>query len=57
MISYFSLQLDHSGEYICEAIGYPASVPGAQVAVTLSVERREYLNLLSLYTQLLQKSF
>lgn len=40
----FSLfQLEHSGEYVCEAIGYSVhSTPGAQTTVSLQVERRKY---------------
>lgn len=32
-------QLDHSGEYICEAVGYPSSTPGSQTTVYLTVEK------------------
>ncbi|KAK7791103.1 hypothetical protein R5R35_012915 [Gryllus longicercus] len=32
------IQLDHSGTYICEALGVPASTPGRQVSVHLTVE-------------------
>ncbi|XP_031624790.1 basement membrane proteoglycan-like isoform X2 [Contarinia nasturtii] len=35
-----NIRLEHSGEYICEAVGVPSSTPGAQVGVHLPVERR-----------------
>ncbi|XP_031635070.1 basement membrane-specific heparan sulfate proteoglycan core protein isoform X6 [Contarinia nasturtii] len=35
-----NIRLEHSGEYICEAVGVPSSTPGAQVGVHLQVERR-----------------
>lgn len=34
-----NIQLDHSGTYICEAVGYPPSTPGRQVTVILNVEK------------------
>ncbi|XP_055304959.1 basement membrane-specific heparan sulfate proteoglycan core protein isoform X6 [Sitodiplosis mosellana] len=36
-----NIRLEHSGDYICEAVGVPPSTPGAQVGVTLQVERRD----------------
>ncbi|XP_076684002.1 terribly reduced optic lobes isoform X2 [Andrena cerasifolii] len=36
-----NIQLDHSGPYICEAVGYPLSTPGHQVTVHLTVEKFE----------------
>ncbi|XP_049843588.1 basement membrane-specific heparan sulfate proteoglycan core protein isoform X30 [Schistocerca gregaria] len=33
------IQLEHSGTYICEAIGYYPSTPGARAYVTLTVEQ------------------
>ncbi|XP_043603055.1 basement membrane-specific heparan sulfate proteoglycan core protein isoform X21 [Bombus pyrosoma] len=36
-----NIQLEHSGEYICEAVGYPSSTPGQQVSVYLTVEKFE----------------
>ncbi|XP_024936745.1 basement membrane-specific heparan sulfate proteoglycan core protein [Cephus cinctus] len=35
------IQLNHSGVYICEAIGYPASTSGRQLSVYLTVEKFE----------------
>ncbi|XP_071874843.1 terribly reduced optic lobes isoform X22 [Bombus fervidus] len=34
-----NIQLEHSGVYICEAVGYPSSTPGQQVSVYLTVEK------------------
>ncbi|XP_017794098.1 PREDICTED: basement membrane-specific heparan sulfate proteoglycan core protein isoform X2 [Habropoda laboriosa] len=36
-----NIQLAHSGQYICEAVGYPPSTPGQQVSVYLTVEKFE----------------
>ncbi|XP_076481716.1 terribly reduced optic lobes isoform X13 [Bombus vancouverensis nearcticus] len=36
-----NIQLEHSGMYICEAVGYPSSTPGQQVSVYLTVEKFE----------------
>ncbi|XP_050492359.1 basement membrane-specific heparan sulfate proteoglycan core protein-like isoform X15 [Bombus huntii] len=36
-----NIQLEHSGVYICEAVGYPSSTPGQQVSVYLTVEKFE----------------
>lgn len=36
------IQLDHSGPYICEVVGYPPSTPGHQVNVYLTVEKCKY---------------
>ncbi len=33
-----NIQPEHTGTYICEAIGYPATTPGARVSVYLKVE-------------------
>ncbi|XP_068986157.1 basement membrane-specific heparan sulfate proteoglycan core protein-like isoform X31 [Bombus flavifrons] len=38
-----NIQLEHSGVYICEAVGYPSSTPGQQVSVYLTVEKFEPL--------------
>ncbi|KAJ1522549.1 hypothetical protein ONE63_001735 [Megalurothrips usitatus] len=34
-----NIQLDHSGNYICEAVGYPENVPGSRLTVLLKVEQ------------------
>lgn len=34
-----NIQMDHAGEYVCEAVGYPKSSPGASVTVHLTVEK------------------
>lgn len=39
-------QPEHTGTYICEAIGYPATTPGARVSVYLKVEPCKSLSLL-----------
>ncbi|XP_076230674.1 terribly reduced optic lobes isoform X32 [Nomia melanderi] len=36
-----NIQMDHSGSYICEAVGYPPSTSGQQVTVYLTVEKLE----------------
>lgn len=36
------IRVDHSGEYICEAVGYPPSTPGSSKTVSLNVERYTY---------------
>ncbi|XP_044579347.1 basement membrane-specific heparan sulfate proteoglycan core protein isoform X6 [Cotesia glomerata] len=36
-----NIQVEHSGPYICEAVGYPPSVPGQRVTVHLEVEKFE----------------
>ncbi|XP_058175045.1 basement membrane-specific heparan sulfate proteoglycan core protein [Anopheles ziemanni] len=36
------IRVDHSGEYICEAVGYPSSTPGSSKTVSLTVERYSY---------------
>ncbi|KZS20079.1 putative Basement membrane-specific heparan sulfate proteoglycan core protein [Daphnia magna] len=33
-----NIQPEHTGTYICEAVGYPATTPGARVSVYLKVE-------------------
>uniref|UniRef100_A0A1B6EDX6 Basement membrane-specific heparan sulfate proteoglycan core protein n=1 Tax=Clastoptera arizonana TaxID=38151 RepID=A0A1B6EDX6_9HEMI len=33
-----NIKLEHSGKYICEAVGYPESTPGSRVSVELVVE-------------------
>lgn len=38
---FSKFQLEHSGDYFCEAVGFPPSTPGAQIGVTLQVERRK----------------
>lgn len=32
------IQVEHSGSYVCEAVGYSASTPGSRVTVSLMVE-------------------
>lgn len=39
-----NIQLDHAGPYICEAIGYPSSVPGSRKTVNLEVEPGKLYN-------------
>uniref|UniRef100_A0A336LPI6 CSON010513 protein n=1 Tax=Culicoides sonorensis TaxID=179676 RepID=A0A336LPI6_CULSO len=34
-----NIRYDHSGEYVCEAVGYPKSTPGSHVSVNLQVEK------------------
>lgn len=34
-----NIQLSHTGDYICSAIGYPEGTPGARVKVHLQVDR------------------
>ncbi|XP_034945971.1 basement membrane-specific heparan sulfate proteoglycan core protein isoform X4 [Chelonus insularis] len=34
-----NIQIEHAGPYICEAVGYPPSVPGQRVTVNLQVEK------------------
>ncbi len=34
-----NIKLEHGGDYICEAKGYPRSTPGSTLTVTLNVER------------------
>uniref|UniRef100_A0A182P409 Terribly reduced optic lobes n=1 Tax=Anopheles epiroticus TaxID=199890 RepID=A0A182P409_9DIPT len=34
-----NIRIDHNGEYICEAVGYPKSTPGSSKSVQLTVER------------------
>ncbi|EAA44666.5 AGAP003656-PA [Anopheles gambiae str. PEST] len=34
-----NIRIDHNGEYICEAVGYPKSTPGSSKVVQLTVER------------------
>lgn len=38
-----NIQMEHSGEYVCEASGYPKSQPGSTVTVQLTVEKCEFL--------------
>lgn len=44
-----NIQLDHAGEYICEAVGYPTSTPGAQTNVHLTVEKCEFIKNFTLF--------
>lgn len=37
-----NIQMEHSGEYVCEAVGYPKSAPGSFVTVQLTVEKCEF---------------
>jgi Immunoglobulin domain len=34
-----NIRVEHSGDYICEAVGYPRGTPGSSVNVRLEVER------------------
>jgi hypothetical protein len=34
-----NIQTDHTGTYICEAVGYPSSTPGSRVSVYLRVDQ------------------
>lgn len=34
-----AIKVEHSGEYVCEAVGYPKNTPGSSVSVMLEVER------------------
>lgn len=36
-----NIKIEHGGEYICEAIGYPKTTPGSSVSVHLTVEKCE----------------
>lgn len=38
-----NIKIEHSGEYTCQAIGYPRSQAGSSVPVTLNVEKCEFL--------------
>lgn len=33
-----NIAVDHTGTYICEAVGYPSSTPGSRVSVYLRVD-------------------
>ncbi|XP_035902063.1 basement membrane-specific heparan sulfate proteoglycan core protein isoform X6 [Anopheles stephensi] len=37
-----NIRIDHNGEYVCEAVGYPKSTPGSSKTVHLTVERYNY---------------
>lgn len=37
------IQVEHTGTYICEAIGYPPNTPGSRVSVSLTVEPCEII--------------
>lgn len=39
-----NILMEHGGEYVCEAVGYPKSQPGSFVTVQLTVEKRKSLN-------------
>lgn len=41
------IQVEHTGTYICEAIGYPSTTPGSRVSVSLTVEPCKSLNYFS----------
>lgn len=34
-----NIKVEHSGDYICEAVGFPGTAKNAQVRVQLTVER------------------
>uniref|UniRef100_A0AAG5CPX2 Basement membrane-specific heparan sulfate proteoglycan core protein n=1 Tax=Anopheles atroparvus TaxID=41427 RepID=A0AAG5CPX2_ANOAO len=36
------IRVDHGGDYVCEAVGYPPSTPGSSKTVSLTVERYSY---------------
>ena len=38
-----NIKVEHSGEYICEAKGYPRNTPGSFLSVTLNVEKSKDL--------------
>lgn len=40
-----NIKVEHSGEYTCEAVGYPKSTPGSSVSVNLQVEKCECKNI------------
>lgn len=48
-----NIKVEHSGAYICEAIGYPTSTPGAQVSVNLHVDRCKYSTSASFQNQII----
>uniref|UniRef100_A0A182NMM6 Terribly reduced optic lobes n=1 Tax=Anopheles dirus TaxID=7168 RepID=A0A182NMM6_9DIPT len=37
-----NIRVDHNGQYICQAVGYPKSTPGSSKTVHLTVERYSY---------------
>uniref|UniRef100_A0A182QPA6 Basement membrane-specific heparan sulfate proteoglycan core protein n=1 Tax=Anopheles farauti TaxID=69004 RepID=A0A182QPA6_9DIPT len=37
-----NIRIDHNGEYVCQAVGYPKSTPGSSKTVHLTVERSQY---------------
>lgn len=37
-----NIQVEHGGEYVCEASGYPKTTPGSSVTVSLTVEKCKY---------------
>jgi hypothetical protein len=39
---FVPFQTEHSGEYICEAVGYPRNTPGSTTSVRLEVEKCMY---------------
>lgn len=41
-----NIRVEHSGEYICEAVGYNRVIPGSSVTVQLTVERCKYIEIL-----------
>lgn len=52
-----NIQIEHSGAYVCSAIGYPPSTPGAEVQVHLTVEKcKYYLHFLSVGLALFEHS-
>lgn len=37
-----NILIEHGGEYVCEAVGYPKSTPGSSVTVQLTVEKCKF---------------
>ena len=37
-----NIRMEHGGEYVCEAIGYPKTTPGSTVTVHLTVEKCKF---------------
>lgn len=53
-----NIQIEHGGEYVCEAVGYPKTTPGSSVTVHLTVEKCKFQNLIAHLTSLtMTKSF
>lgn len=50
-----NILMEHGGEYVCEAVGYPKSAPGSTVSVQLTVEKCKSLNNLIAFFKFLTK--